>query len=140
VKRINEDYSRFVGRIEVVKLVDYGEGVVEKREFVPRYDTTFAERVRIVLRNSLLPWAILKGEEVLLTSGFAEELRRVIGDIGGLKSIAELLGWEYRERVSLRMGKRVTSVSCIAVPLDELLGFLHPESQTEEQLEEHSFS
>jgi len=73
-----------------------------------------------------LAWAMLRGEEVLFTSGFAEELRRVVTDIG-LKSLAELLGWEYRKKVSLRSGKRVTSVSCIAVRLNDLLEFLQPE-------------
>jgi len=107
--------------------VDTDEGAVERHRYLPRYDATFGERVGIVLGNNLLPWAMLRGEEVLFTSGFAEELRRVVGDIGGLKSLAELLGWEYRKKVSLRSGKRVTSVSCIAVRLNDLLEFLQPE-------------
>jgi hypothetical protein len=48
----------------------------------------------------------------------------VIGDIGGLKSVAELLGWECRKKISLRMDKRITSASCIIMPLSELLEFL----------------
>ena len=39
---------------------------------------------------------------MVFTADFARELAGVIGDIGGLKSIAELLGWEYKPRHSVR--------------------------------------
>lgn len=126
VKRINEEYNRFVGRIEVVEQVEE-DSVIERRRFLPRHDVTFSERVRIVLEAELIPWMMLRGDELLITSGFIEELRKVIGDVGGLKSIAELLGWVYRKKISLRVGKRVTSASCIVVSLNELLEFLQPE-------------
>ena len=127
VKRINEEYNRFVGRIEVVEQVDEEDGVLERRRYLPRYDTTFRERVRIVLENNLLPWAVLKGDKILVTTGILEEIRKIIGDIGGLKSLAELLGWEYRRKVSLRMGKKVTSIAAAIVALNELIEFLQPE-------------
>ena len=116
IKRINEEYSRFVGRV----IVDMGEGAVSYR----RSEVGFEERVRIVLENRLLPWAILRGEEVYFTTDFVRELRSVIGDVGGLKSIAELLGWEYSRAFTVHR-KRVQAVK---VHIDKLISFLKAET------------
>ncbi len=50
----------------------------------------------------------------------------MIGNIGGLKSIAELLGWEYN-KVRVRESKRVTSYMVMRVSMKELLEFLEVE-------------
>ena len=129
VSRINQEYSRFVGRVEVVEHVEAGQdgGIDERYRFLDRHAIPFEERVRIVLESGLIPWMLLRGEEVMITSGFIEELRRVMGDVGGLKSVAELLGWSYYPKRSFRIGKKVKSLACISVSIDELIEFLQPE-------------
>jgi hypothetical protein len=44
--------------------------------------------------------------------------------IGDLRSLAELLGWEYKPKHSIRIGNTVKTISVIAVPLQEFKGFL----------------
>jgi len=90
IKKINEEYTRFVGRV----LVETSQGEFKTKE---RYQLEFKERCKIVLENKLIPWAVLKDSNVYLLTPMVEELTPVIGDIGGLKSIAELMGWEYRK-------------------------------------------
>jgi len=48
-------------------------------------------RVRIVLEKNLLEWASLRDGKVYFTIGFAKEIEEKIGDVGGLKGLAELL-------------------------------------------------
>jgi len=123
VRRINEEYNRFVGRVAV----ETSSGV----EYYSRSDLGLEERVRVVLDKQLIPWIIKSGDYVVFTPDFARELAGVIGDIGGLKSIAELLGWEYKPRHSVRKGKTTTSHTVIKVPFEDLLDFLRPPSFTE---------
>ncbi len=111
IKRINEEFTRFVGRV----VVENGSGI----DYLNRSDVDFEERVRIVLKKKLLPWAVLKEDDVIFTTGLTKELQAVIGDIGGLKSIAELLGWEYGV---FKVGKK--SIRGAKVKLSELIDFL----------------
>ena len=77
-----------------------------------------------MLERQLLPWADLRDNEVVITTSVINELKDVVGDIGGLKSLAELLGWRYEPRRSIREGKRVTSRSVAVVSLEEFIEFL----------------
>jgi len=78
----------------------------------------------VVLEKGLLPWAIVRGGTVYITTGILEELRPAIGDMS-LKSLAELLGWSYNPRYVLRKGEgKVTSKSVIEIAVDDLLDFL----------------
>lgn len=52
VKRINEEYSKFVGRAAILR--------EEGTETLKRENIGFIERVRIVLENNLLQWALLR--------------------------------------------------------------------------------
>jgi len=101
--------------------------------YKPRHKASFSERVKTVLENKLISWAIYleDKEEVLLTKGFADELREVIGDIGGLKSIAELLGWSYQKR-SFRDKEKVRNIAVISAPLERFLEFLQLEKETDQ--------
>jgi hypothetical protein len=120
VERVNEEFSRFVGKV----LVEKPEGV----EAVPRTDIDLGERVRIVVDKQLIPWIIKRvegGEEYLyITTGIMKELAGVVGGTESLKSLAELLGWEYDPRWSVRESSRVTSKSVIRVSLKDFIDFL----------------
>ena len=124
VKRINEEFSRFVGRVSVEIIKEEGGS---SWEVIPRHDATFRERVLTVLRSELLSWARLKGDEVYLLTALADELRPVVGDIGGLKSVAELLGWEYKRA---RIGGRVVMVA--ATKLEDFVRFLRAEVEDQQ--------
>jgi len=66
----------------------------------------------------------LKEDKVIITTGIMHELQELMGDMGGLKSLAELLGWEYIPKYSFREGGKVRSVSVIQVAKDEFTTFL----------------
>ena len=93
IKRINEEYTRFVGRVDIYATSGQPVGMTTKSE------VDFEIRVKIIIENMLLPYATLKinsegKEQVIFTRGLMEELKSRIGDMT-LKSLAELLGWEY---------------------------------------------
>ncbi len=98
--KINEAYARAVGKIT---------------------DGDLKERVEIVLRNRLLPWAWINGGEVVITTGIMRELGEIITDPGGLRGLAEMLGWEY---AYVKTGGRGTRA--IKTTLEELMRFLAP--------------
>jgi len=116
IKRINEEFTSFVGGITVNY---YPEN---KSIEIPK-SGEFRSRVETVLRSQLLPWAILRDDYVLFNTAFMDELRPLIGDIGGLKSLAELLGWEYRRNT--KVGG--INMQTIQVPLESLIEFLSPQ-------------
>jgi len=97
VKRINEEYTRHIGRDNI----------------------PLKEKVEILLNGELLPWAILQDGEVYFTTDFARELKNVIGETGGLKGIAELLGFEYKV---VKLNGR--SLRVMKTTLDKLVEFL----------------
>jgi len=117
VERFNDAYFRAAGRVEILR----DEGI----SFGSRLEVSFEERVRIALGSGLVPWAFLKkgedGDLVVFTVELARELEKRIGDIGGLKSIAELLGWGY---IKVKLGDR--QGRAMAVKLEQLIEFLRP--------------
>jgi len=118
LERINNEFNRLVGRVTVEKS--------ESIEFLGRGDIEVEERINIVLEKRLIPWLLLKKDTVIVTTGIMHELQELIGDIGGLKSLAELLGWEYTPKYSFKEGGKVRSVSVIQVQKDEFTTFLAP--------------
>ena len=105
-ERVNNAFFKAIREV-------YIEGVSGKGEL------PLKDRVRIVLEKQLLPWADLRDNEVVITTGVLGELKDVIGDIGGLKSLAELLGWEYGVR---KVGGK--PVRCIVAKLEDFINFL----------------
>jgi len=117
VERVNDEYSKFVGKL-----------VVEKPEegrilSLPKTETSLKERAVVVLEKGLLPWAILRNNTIYITSSIVEELRERVGDIS-LKSLAELLKWRYIPKKSFKVGKAVTTKTVIEVPLEDFLAFI----------------
>lgn len=123
VKRINEEYEKFVGRV----LVEVSGSEHPREEVRARQELNFKERCKTVLENRLLPWAGLKDDDVCFLTPLVDELRPAIGEIGGLKSIAELMGWEYK---NVKIWRRV--VKAAVTPLDSLLEQLGGEIEDQE--------
>jgi len=101
----------------------------------PHDDCDLRERAERVLKEGRLPYAECrryKGRwHVLFTTEFVRALEESGVEVaGGLKSLAELLGWEY---AAARVNGRVRRVA--RVPLKEFLEFIDPELEEFEVLE-----
>jgi hypothetical protein len=82
----------------------------------------------VVLEKRLIPWLILKGGTVYVTTGLVKELERELrDDMGGLKSIAEMLGWDYEKKHHFREGKEERNVSVAYTSIEDFLAFLTAE-------------
>jgi hypothetical protein len=115
---VNEAFARSVGRI--VALREDG-GAVE----VGRGEASFEDRLHAVLTNRLLPWVILRGDRVYITSGVLGELeKRGIVGVSTLRDLAEVLGWEYIPKRSIREGRRVRNLSVVSIEYEALKKFL----------------
>jgi hypothetical protein len=120
-ERINNEYNKAVGRVIVV---EPGESGTRETTYW-RYEIPLRERIEITLKQALIPWLVLRGETVYITTGVIDELRKAVGDvIGDLRNLAEILGWEYKPKHSIREGSTVKNVSIIAVPLQKFKDFL----------------
>jgi hypothetical protein len=113
LRRVNEEYNKYVGRVDV----ETSEGIDRRY----RWQLPLEERLKIVLEYQLIPWLLSRGEEVLVTRGLVEELMDTVGDIGGLESLAKLLGWNYQPR---KIGGKAVKVAVTS--LGDLVRFLAP--------------
>jgi len=115
LRRINEEYARNISR---VFLVVHREDGVEER-VVEKHELEMVEKVKAVLEKNIIPWLFYRGGEVIITMGVMRELEEEIGDIGGLKSLAELLKWEYRQ-------KKIAGKPqwCVITSLEDFVDFL----------------
>ena len=98
-----------------------GKIAIEENLYKAAWEAQPEERIRIVLENRLLPWAYLCNDLVCFTSGLAKLLEKEVGNLGGLKGLAELLGWRYGV---VKRNKKSTRVAM--VPFNELITFLFP--------------
>jgi len=114
LERINQEYNKFVGKVAVQTETNIKE--------IKREDADFRQRASIVIEQRLIPWLLGKDEYIYITNGILPELEKEIGDIGGLKSMAELLGWNYAVAKVNGKASRIISVS-----LDDFISFLYPE-------------
>jgi len=102
-----------------------------------------ALREAVVKTAGVVPWLMVRARdevmdpanpvneeavEVFLLPGLMDELERAgaVGSLGGLKSIAELLNWEYIPKLSIRVAERTTSRAVIRTTLRRFLDFLLP--------------
>lgn len=120
VKKINEEYARFVGKL----VIEHIEGSYNDTVSVDKANVPFPQRVKIVLENKLIPFLILKNEEVIATTELSRQLEEVTGNIGGLRGLAELLGWDYRV---VKIGGKTHRVAVIE--LNKLIEFLEAETE-----------
>lgn len=132
IDKINDTFSKRISKLIIEKIEEDNPWGGKREEYLNTANSELKERARAVLSQNLLPWAFLKDDVVYFTSGFARELEKVIGDIGGLKSIAELLKWGYKQRHSFRTSQKVKTMSVMYVPFAEFIEFLTPYSFDEE--------
>ena len=125
LRSIVDAYARYVGKLPEKQLDrdTLREAVVKTAGVVPW--------LMVKARDEIMDPTSQVNEEatdVYLLPGLMDELERAgaVGSLGGLKSIAELLNWEYTPRLSIRVAGRVTSRSAIRTTLREFLDFLLP--------------
>jgi hypothetical protein len=111
---------------ETMEKPDEGEVLLDRSQI------DLKTRVEIVLDKQLIPWLLRKGNDVLITTGIMHELEEVTGDIGGLKSLAELLGWEYNPKYTMRERNSVKGLVVIKVDLEDFINFLSPSIEAPE--------
>lgn len=109
-KYINDLFARYVSRI-----LEVNRGSISA--IAP--DTLDIERkIRVMLEKNLLPGVrILKDSKIAITTAFLKELE--MEEKVSLKSMAELLGWEYR---SVRIKDKV--FMCIATEIEKIIDLL----------------
>ena len=87
-------------------------------------------RLRALLRESIIPWAILKDEHIVITTTVMELFKDL--SIDSLKSLAERFGWRYG--VTKICGK---SIRGIKVPFKDFVEFLEVSTHDEEENSEN---
>jgi len=150
-KILTDLYQRYLGEVpEWVSLwheerFDVYENVRELiREFmlsaildayskhVGRDDSDVESKIRYVLNQGLIPWLILRRDgKVVVTTGIIRVIGKQLGTVNTLKSLAELLGWDYKV---VKLGKR--PVRAAVTTLEEFIEFLLPNPDTETENEE----
>ena len=83
-----------------------------------------------MLRESIIPWAILKDEHIVITTTVMELFKDL--SIDSLKSLAERFGWRYG--VTKICGK---SIRGIKVPFKDFVEFLEVSTHDEEENSEN---
>jgi len=125
LRSIVDAYTRYVGKLPEKQLDrdTLREAVVKTAGVVPW--------LMVRARDETMDTANQVNEEatdVYLLPGLMDELERagVVGSLGGMKSIAELLNWEYIPKLSIRVAERTTSRAVIRTTLRRFLDFLLP--------------
>ena len=116
-------YGRNIGRTGILKTSANGN---EYPEYDDRTNVPASDKIEMSIKSGLISWQIFKDtkglEQVILTTAFAKEISRIVGEAYNLQSIGELLGFE--NKVS-RIGN-VTSRTIVS-NLDAYLKFVVPE-------------
>jgi len=123
-----EAFSRNIGKTGLIRTSSNGNDYPEYDE---RTNISAREKIEIAICQGFLPWQFYKNtsglEQVILTTSFAKEISKIVGEAYNLQSIAELLGFEVRN--SVRVGNTVQRA--IVANLDDYLEFLTPEISME---------
>ncbi|MHB8560557.1 MAG: hypothetical protein ACYDAP_05245 [Thermoplasmataceae archaeon] len=118
-----EGYGRNIGRTGILKTNSNGN---EYPDYDDRTNVPASKKIEISIKSGLISWQVFKDtkgvQQVILTTAFAKEVSRIVGEAYNLQSIGELLGFE--NKVS-RIGN-VTSRTIVA-NLDDYINFLVPE-------------
>ena len=129
VEKINNEYNKAVGRVIILE----SKGGSTSEVSYWRYEIPLKERIKLALKHELVSWLILRGEKVYITTGILAEMRKAVGEaVGDLKNLAELLGWEYKPKQTIRIGGTVKNLSVVEVPLEDFINFLAGWEENEE--------
>jgi len=116
---INEAYAKYIGRIRTDSTEWEGE-----KEIMVFQD--IEERVKAVLEAKVISGLFLKDNQVIITKVFISKLEDQIVGLGGLRGLADLLGWGYK-KFSYREENKVKSNQAVLVSLEDFIRFLQGE-------------
>ena len=124
-KTINDLYAKHISKIIVKDDID-------RLTVLDYEDIPLERKVTALVKNDLIPWIIKRRNTntILITTGILSEIPNNI-QVTSLRDLAEILGVpeKYREKISLRLGKRTTSVRAIELTIEELIELLSPEEE-----------
>jgi len=115
--KINLTFSQSINRITETDEHGITADIIDKA------NASFEQRLDAVLEKGLIPYLIQKGEYVYITPAIVSDLNRV--GIETLKALADLMGWEYRQK-SFREGSKINNNFVIQVSLATFKQFLMP--------------
>ena len=121
---LRDEVNKAFGRIEIID--EDGRRVKDKYEYQNgvKGSEDFYNRVWTVLNEMKIPYLHLgRSNEVFITRGLVDELSKHVGVNDSLKSISELLNWEYTVR---KLGKERKSIKVVKTEFDKFLGFVFP--------------
>ena len=122
-RRNLEVYSSNIGKSAIIRTSSNG---TEFLEYDDRSTISAAKKIETSIRMGLISWEIYKNtggvEQVILTTAFAKEISRMVGESYNLQSIGELLGFEVK---NVRLGN--TTPRALVVNLPIYLEFLNPD-------------
>jgi len=115
--KINLTFSQSINRI--TETDEHGTTI----DIIDKASASFEERLYAVLEKGLIPYLIQKGQNIYITPAIVGDLNKI--GIETLKGLADLMGWEYRQK-SYREGGKVNNNYVIQVDLDAFKQFLMP--------------
>ncbi len=96
-----------------------------------RTGMTYGDKVLMVLNGKYIPWIFLKNDKVYFDTSIMREIKERVIDIGSLKSLSELLGWECK-KTSIREEEKTSCNVLMSVDFQKFISFLTPEEQEEQ--------
>ena len=115
-KYINDTFAKYVSRIVEVR-------EEEERASLLNPDSLDIERkIRILLEKNALVGVRLKDNNIIINRNLLEELG--LSNKINLKSLAEMLGWEYNGKYTEKVGRKVQGFSAIITRVEDFIEFM----------------
>lgn len=113
-KYVNDAFARYVSRV-----VEIGD---ERIEYVGAGELDLEKKVRVLLEKGALVGARLKSDRVVINRSLLEELG--LESRVNLKSLAEMLGWEYNGKYAEKVGSKLQGFAAVITRLEEFIEFV----------------
>jgi hypothetical protein len=131
--KVNLDaYAKNIGRTGILRTGPNGNDYPDYDE---KTNVSAYEKIEISIKSGLISWQIFKDttgiETVTLTTAFAKEISRIVGEAYNLQSIGNMLAFKYK--VS-RIGS--SSGTTLVTPLGQYMKFLIPEFEDKDPEEQ----
>lgn len=114
-KYINDTFAKYISRIVEINDAE------ERASLINPDSLDFERKIRILLEKNALVGIRVKDNNILINRTLIEELG--LSNKINLKSLAEILGWEYR-KYSERIGQKVQCIAVIITTVDAFIEFM----------------
>ena len=117
-KYINDSFARYVSRVVEVR----EEGEDARVSFITPDTLDLERKARILLEKNALVGVKLKDDKVIINKSLLEELG--LASKTNLKSLAEMLGWEYDGKFTERIGGKIQGFAAIVTSVEDFIAFI----------------